>query len=70
MTRGHLLALTRAYRGLAARPRLLSPTSDDLPDPIGGAPAVYAECARRIWEFLAPLVEELQPAASNAPPSS
>ncbi len=67
MTRGHLLALADHYRGLAARPRLLSPAGDDLADPVGCPHAVYEECARQIWGFLEPLVEELQPPTSNAP---
>ena len=70
MTRGHLLALADRYRGLAARPRLLSPAGDDLADPVGCPQAVYEECARQIWGFLEPLVEELYLPASNAPPIS
>jgi protein-tyrosine phosphatase len=70
MTRGHLLMLSQYYQGLAVLPRLLSPEGDDLPDPVGYPPAVYEECARRIWSCLAPLVEELRPSASNAPPNT
>lgn len=70
MTRGHLLSLAEGYRGLAARPRMLSPEGADLPDPIGHPLFVYEECARQIWGFLQPLIEELQAPASNAPPNS
>ncbi|HVS39609.1 MAG TPA: Sua5/YciO/YrdC/YwlC family protein [Gemmataceae bacterium] len=66
MTRSHLAALVHGCRGLAARPRLLSPAGEDLPDPIGCARPVYEECARCIWACLEPLVEELLPSASNA----
>ena len=69
MTRGHLLALTERYRGLAARPRLLSPAGDDLADPVGCPRPVYEECARRIWGCLESFVEEFHPSASNAPPN-
>jgi protein-tyrosine-phosphatase/tRNA A37 threonylcarbamoyladenosine synthetase subunit TsaC/SUA5/YrdC len=70
MTRSHLAALAQGYRGLAARPRLLSPAGDDMADPIGCPYSVYEECARRIWACLEPLVEELNPPASNAAPNS
>jgi protein-tyrosine phosphatase len=53
MTRGHLRALA-GQPGPA--PRLLAP--EDIPDPIGGPPEVYRECARRIEAAL----EELLPA--------
>ena len=69
MTRGHLAALAEGYPALAARPRLLSRAGDDLPDPVGYPQAVYEECARRIWGLLEPLVDELQPPASNAAPN-
>ncbi len=67
MTRSHLQVLAEHYRGLASRPRLLSPAGADLPDPVGCPLGVYEECARQIWTFLEPLVEELQPSASIAP---
>jgi tRNA threonylcarbamoyl adenosine modification protein (Sua5/YciO/YrdC/YwlC family) len=70
MTRGHLLALAECGGGLAAKPRLLNPAGDDLPDPIGCPHGVYEECARQIWGFLGPLVEELHLPASNAPPNA
>ena len=41
MTHGHLTALAERYRGLAARPRLLSPAGDDLADPVGCPRSVY-----------------------------
>jgi protein-tyrosine phosphatase len=69
MTRGHLLMLAEACRGLGVRPRLLSPAGADLDDPIGFPREVYEECARQIWDCLGPLVEELAPpsnAAANA----
>ncbi len=69
MTRGHLSVLADRYRGLAARPRLLSPSGDDLADPVGCPRSVYEECARRIWGCLESFVEELHPPASNAPPN-
>ena len=70
MTRGHLLAVAEGCGGLAAKPRLLNPAGDDLPDPIGCPHGVYEECARQIWGFLGPLVEELHPHASSAPPNA
>jgi protein-tyrosine phosphatase len=70
MTRSHLLALVERYRGLAARPRLLSPAGEDLADPIGCPHAVYEECARQIWGCLEPLAAELHPPASNAVPNA
>ena len=69
MTRGHLTVLAERYRGLAARPRLLSPAGDDLADPVGCPRPVYEECARRIWGCLESFVEELHPPASNASPN-
>jgi protein-tyrosine-phosphatase len=70
MTYGHLTVLAERYRGLAARPRLLSPTGEDLADPVGCPRSVYEECARQIWSCLEPLVAELSPPASNASPNS
>ena len=69
MTRGHLVVLGESCRTLAAPPRLLSPAGDDLADPIGCPHSVYEDCARQIWEWLGPLVEELRPPASNALPN-
>jgi protein-tyrosine-phosphatase len=66
MTNGHLLALAEIYKGLAVRPRLLSPNGDDLADPVGCPRDVYEECAGQIWRFLDPFIDELRPAASNA----
>ena len=45
MMRGHLTVLAERYRGLAARPRLLSPAGDDLADPVGCSRSVYEEFA-------------------------
>ncbi len=66
MTSGHLAVLAELVKGLAARPRLLSPNGDDLADPVGGPRYVYEECAGQIWRFLEPLIDELQPPASKA----
>ena len=65
MTNAHLLALAEFYKGLAARPRLLSPDGADLADPVGCPREVYEECAAQIWRSLDPLIEELRPSASN-----
>jgi protein-tyrosine phosphatase len=60
MTRGHLRALA-GHRGPAGpAPRLLAPDGRDIPDPIGGPPAVYRECARQILGHLRELLPELQ----------
>ena len=66
MTRGHLMALAERYRGLAARPRLLSPGGDDLADPIGRPQAVYEECGRADLGHLEPLVENSRPRPTPA----
>jgi protein-tyrosine phosphatase len=60
MTRGHLMALTDHYPRLGARPRLLSASGDDIPDPIGSPREVYQECADQISRNLEPLVAEIQ----------
>jgi protein-tyrosine phosphatase len=60
MTRGHLHALQPHLADLVAVPRLLCPQGGDLPDPIGGPPEVYAQCAQTIWQHLDPLLAEWQ----------
>ncbi len=56
MTTGHL----RMLQGVPyITPRLLSPNGEDIPDPIGGTPEVYEQCARRIVSCLEELVPEL-----------
>jgi L-threonylcarbamoyladenylate synthase len=70
MTGGHLAVLAEIYQGLAARPRLLSPSGGDVADPVGCPRAVYEECASQIWRFLDPFIDELRPAASNASQNS
>jgi hypothetical protein len=67
MTAGHLQALTQQFARPGTRPRLLDPSGEDLPDPIGHPQPVYEECARQIWRLLEPLVAEIQ---SEAPPTS
>jgi protein-tyrosine phosphatase len=65
----HVLAMTRSHLDLLAgmsslpgcRPRLLSPTGDDIADPLGGDKAIYERCARQIWQSLDPLLDELMP---------
>ena len=67
MTRMHQQLLLAYYPELGCVPRLLSPSEDDLPDPVGHDESVYRECAARIWSDLESLVRELlseNPAAS------
>jgi protein-tyrosine phosphatase len=60
MTQHHLEALQEQFRGIGPRPRLLSPSGEDLADPIGCEQPVYQECARRILSDLEALVPEIQ----------
>jgi protein-tyrosine phosphatase len=60
MTRGHVLALASHFPRAGARPRLLSPEGDDLPDPVGCGQQVYQECAQQILRHLEKLIPELQ----------
>ena len=61
MTRGHLLALAAQFPQSGVRPLLLSPSGEDVADPIGCDEPVYRECARQVWRHLEALVNELQP---------
>jgi protein-tyrosine phosphatase len=61
MTRDHLEALAEQFPRSGVRPRLLSPSGDDLPDPLGHPPAVYEACGRQIWGHLGALAEEVCP---------
>jgi protein-tyrosine-phosphatase/tRNA A37 threonylcarbamoyladenosine synthetase subunit TsaC/SUA5/YrdC len=61
MTRSHLDLLAGMASLPGCRPRLLSPTDEDIADPIGGDKAVYEECARQIWLSLDSLLDELAP---------
>jgi L-threonylcarbamoyladenylate synthase len=57
MTRSHLRALASQAPGQGPAPRLLD--AEDIPDPIGGPPEVYRECAQRIRNALERIVPEL-----------
>ena len=59
MTRSHLMALAGSFAIAGARPRLLSPTGEDVSDPIGGEEQVYRDCAEQIWNCLDHLTTEL-----------
>lgn len=48
MTAGHARALADAWPAEAARAELLSPTGDDIPDPIGAPLEIYEVCARQL----------------------
>jgi protein-tyrosine phosphatase len=60
MTAGHLRALSGHCPPGASAPRLLSGEGHDVPDPIGGPPEVYRECAREILQHLQGLLPRLQ----------
>jgi protein-tyrosine phosphatase len=59
MTQGHLTALVDYFTTVSCTPRLLSPSGEDLSDPVGQDESVYRACAERIWNDLEPLVNEL-----------
>jgi protein-tyrosine phosphatase len=59
MTRSQLFALAATFPGVGPAARLLSPTGEDVPDPIGGEPQVYRDCARDIEAHLEELIPEL-----------
>jgi protein-tyrosine phosphatase len=65
MTQDHLDALQEQFRGIGPRPRLLSPSGEDLADPIGCEQSVYQECARRIVRDLEALLREIEPSGGN-----
>lgn len=52
MTRGHRDAILRQWPEAAPRTRLLSRSSTDVSDPIGGPLEVYQRCANQIDQFL------------------
>jgi protein-tyrosine phosphatase len=56
MTRGHVTMMSEYYPRLGAEPRLLSPSGEDIADPVGCPREVYEECARQIWQSLETLV--------------
>jgi protein-tyrosine-phosphatase len=62
MTHGHLEIVHALYPQLGCQPRLLSPTGEDICDPIGGDRAVYEACAGQIRSspeaFIAEVVRE------------
>ncbi len=59
MTQGHLESLRSLFPHLNCEPRLLSPSSADLPDPIGQDESVYRTCAEQIWQDLETFVRDL-----------
>jgi protein-tyrosine-phosphatase len=62
MTHGHVSILSEYFQAPA---RLLSPTGEDVVDPIGMPMEVYEECARQMTAYIEALVGEMVP-----PPSS
>ncbi len=58
MTRSHLMALAGSFSS-GVCPRLLSPTGEDVSDPIGGEQQVYRDCAEQIWSCLDSLATEI-----------
>jgi L-threonylcarbamoyladenylate synthase len=60
MTSSHLVALDSQFGNLGPRPRLLSESGLDLPDPIGYELEVYQACARQILHDLEILLPQLQ----------
>jgi protein-tyrosine phosphatase len=60
MTKSHLQALTAQFRDTGPRPRLLSESGEDLPDPIGCELEVYQACARQILRDLEALLPQLE----------
>ena len=66
MTQEHHDSILNTWPDAAARLRLLDPNGIDIDDPIGGSPAVYAECCREIETRLELLIDELLgPPAKN-----
>ncbi|MEY4180605.1 MAG: Low molecular weight protein-tyrosine-phosphatase YwlE [Planctomycetota bacterium] len=59
MTRGHRDAVLRQWPEAAARTRLLSRSSTDVSDPIGGPLEVYQRCADQIDQYLEAWESEL-----------
>jgi protein-tyrosine phosphatase len=56
MTGSHVTTMREYYPRLAVEPRLLSPSGEDIADPVGCSRDVYEECARQIWQALEPLL--------------
>jgi protein-tyrosine phosphatase len=59
MTRSHLLSLAGGFPGVGTQLRLLSPSGEDVSDPIGGEQQVYRECAEHIWVCLDSLAADI-----------
>lgn len=59
MTRSHREALLSSFPELAGQVRLLSPNSDDVPDPIGAGMDEYLRCKDMITHCLNHLLSEL-----------
>lgn len=52
MTTGHLRMLQHLHLPVGPEPQLLSPTGEDVPDPIGGPVELYQACAEQIRSSL------------------
>jgi protein-tyrosine phosphatase len=65
MTRSHVRALIDRYPRLGAAPRLLSPTGEDVADPIGCDQPVYEGCGQEIWQHLEALAAEVRPSPAQ-----
>ncbi len=60
MTQSHLRTLLTQWPDLAGRVRTLSPSGDDVVDPIGGPPERYQRCAAEIQTYLRARIEEFE----------
>jgi tRNA threonylcarbamoyl adenosine modification protein (Sua5/YciO/YrdC/YwlC family) len=60
MTRAQRELIVRCWPAAAERTQLLAVDGSDLPDPIGGSPDRYRQCAAKIREDLALRIGELQ----------
>ena len=61
MTRSHLFSLYARFSRVHVPVEVLSPSGEDLADPIGGDRQVYEECADQISAYLRERLAALQP---------
>jgi protein-tyrosine phosphatase len=60
MTQSHLRTIRASLPGAASWVKLISPSGDDLPDPIGGDEGIYQQCADKIWQCVTARLADIE----------